>query len=508
MSAQRRELLTRWCSPARWPPCCERVGGDGHKLVARRGENAAHRRRRRCISLDIGSELVKFSAAMKLRHGCCALALVTLLLPAARASARTGTAGSSDETEETAAPEAPAEPANTSKPAARAEPEPADAPAEAYIGFAPPAAPLVFENPTVSMRFGLLAQPQFEMAGASDADKTSKNLFLRRFRFMVGGTLLKYFDYFFDVDYPDLFKADSTISSGGTRKHGPGLLVQDAFVTLKAGGRAFRLDAGYMLPAASHNWLQGAGTLYGWDYFVNTFRRDVFTDADPFMSSTGENPSGRDLGFQLRGLLSDHLEYRVGIYQGYRVATLPASNGMAGEVGALNAFRVAGRVQVNVLDAEPGFFYQGTYLGTKKILSFGAFYDFQSTYYFRGVDGILDLPAGPGVLTAQVNYVQWSGGASSTSAGFIPTLPKESALMAEAGYLIGPIMLSPIFRFENLVAATPMPTTPSERRVGGGLAFWSFGHNSNVKLFYTQVHRNPAPHDYSQVNLQWQVYFY
>jgi hypothetical protein len=54
----------------------------------------------------------------------------------------------------------------------------------------------------------------------------------------------------------------------------------------------------------------------------------------------------------------------------------------------------------------------------------------------------------------------------------------------------------------------PDPNNPSEDRYGGGLAFWPYGHNTNLKLFGAHVHRNPAPHDFNQINLQWQLYFY
>ena len=64
------------------------------------------------------------------------------------------------------------------------------------------------ENSSASIQFGILAQPQFEMAGAPDADLTTKNMFLRRFRFMVGGTLFKTFEFFFQTDWPNLFKLD------------------------------------------------------------------------------------------------------------------------------------------------------------------------------------------------------------------------------------------------------------------------------------------------------------
>jgi hypothetical protein len=334
----------------------------------------------------------------------------------------------------------------------------------------------------------------------------SKNLFLRRIGFIVGGTVLKSFEYFFDVDYPDLFKVDPSNQTGGTGKNAPGLNVQDAFITFKPVGNLFKVDAGFMLPAVSHNGLQGAATLYGWDYFANTFRRNVLSNTDPFRS-VGQSPGGRDLGFQVRGLLlNDHVEYRVGFFQGFRVGPLPTAAGAEGEVGGINFFRVAARLQVNVLDAEPGFFYQGTYHGAKKILSLGGFYDFQDQYKFVGGDLVLDLPLGPGVLSAQANVVRWDGGT------FIMTLPKETAIMGEAGYIIGPIMLSPVVRIERLIVdqAQRTATTPNEDRYGGGLAFWPYSHNSNLKIFFTRVHRDivPAQRDYNIVTAQWQVYVY
>ena len=90
--------------------------------------------------------------------------------------------------------------------------------------------------------------------------------------------------------------------------------------------------------------------------------------------------------------------------------------------------------------------------------------------------------------------------------------------MAEAGYLIGPLMLSPSVRFEKLAYASPNPQNPSETRVGGGLAFWPYGHNSNIKASFARATRDPGPpppgvqpvpqHPFNQINLQWQVYFY
>jgi hypothetical protein len=297
------------------------------------------------------------------------------------------------------------------------------------------------------------------------------------------------FEYFVDTDFPDLFKA----GADGVRRT-PGLNLQDAYFTVKVAADLFKIDTGYMLPPLSHNAVQGATSLYGWDYFANTFRHNQVFNND---LAAPANPVGRDLGVQLRGLVADGLlEYRLGMFQGRRK---PSGT----EVGSQNMFRVAGRLQLNLLDPEPGFFYAGTYLGTKKILSFGVSYDFQDTYNHFSADGLLDLPVGPGVLTAQVNVSRWNGD------DFLPAMLEQTALMGEAGYLFDAIHLSPIFRFEKRwVAHEAAGGNADETRVGGGLALWPHGHNFNLKAFFMHIDPSPATHAYNAFNLQAQLFVY
>jgi hypothetical protein len=453
---------------------------------------------------------------MRLSHRVVGFALVALLLPGWRALAQTSSGDEFEQddnkpkpkAEEATQTEAPAEPAGTAKPPAPAAPAPSEPASEnPYVPFAPPPAPLRLENGSVSIQFGVLLQPQFEMVGSPSAQLTTKNIFLRRTRLMFGGTLFKSFEYFIDTDFPNLFKLDAGDTMAGTVKNSPGMNIQDAFATAKIWREFIGVDAGYMLPPLSHNNIESAAKLYGPDYFVNSFRRTYTAgDTDPF-ASAGQNPQGRDLGVQARGLVAGgHVEYRLGLFQGFRVSEVPGPPSM---VGGLNFFRFAARVQVNILDAEPGFFHAGTYLGAKKVLSIGGFYDVQKSYKYFGGDFFLDLPVGPGILTAQVDVVRWDGGT------FIPSLPKHTAYMAEVGFLFGSIMLSPIFRYERLVgqslATDPSmadPSDPTENRIGGGLAFWPYGHNSTFKVFYSRVHYEPGTTDFNQVNAQWQLYFF
>jgi hypothetical protein len=99
-------------------------------------------------------------------------------------------------------------------------------------------------------------------------------------------------------------------------------------------------------------------------------------------------------------------------------------------VAARNFFRFTARIQVNLLDPEPGFFYQGSYLGARKILSVGGSVDIQDSYRYYAGDIFADLPVGPlGVGTAQLNVTHLTGGT------LVPALPEETAVMAEAGFI-------------------------------------------------------------------------
>ena len=40
------------------------------------------------------------------------------------------------------------------------------------------------------------------------------------------------------------------------------------------------------------------------------------------------------------------------------------------------------------------------------------------------------------------------------------------------------------------------------------MAFWPYGFNSNIKLFFVRVHRSVGLHDFNVINLQWQVFYF
>jgi hypothetical protein len=408
-----------------------------------------------------------------------------------------------------AAPPGPppsAEPAPMAPPPAEtAPPPPVYTPVTPAIGMAPPVPPpatgpipsvsgLKIVIPNATIRLGIFLQPQFESAQIPTATGYANNLYLRRARFVAGGTIFDNVEWFLETDSPNLFKGATGPGTGAALKTTSTMLIQDLFGTYRVLGDMLKIDAGYTLPAASHNALQSAFTLFGWDYFAYTFQNtNSFGAATP--------PVGRDLGVQVRGLVVDgHIEYRVGLWQGQRNAAVGTAGPPAVIVdqSARNFFRTAARLQINIFDPETGYFYGGTYLGAKKILSLGASYDFQSDYKAYAADAFLDMPLGPGIVTAQVDYSHWDGGT------YLP-LPKQWALQGEAGYTFLPIAVAPIVRVEHLHVD---PTDSTQNRYAGGLAYWCYGHNSNLKLFYTRIQQDGAPHGANQINLQWQIFIY
>jgi hypothetical protein len=338
----------------------------------------------------------------------------------------------------------------------------------------------MIETKDVTLDLGVLAQPAFQSLGQPDSSATSQDFFLRRARLIAGGTVGSSFEFFLETDAPNL-----GLDTGNppTKNITPSIFLQDFYVSYHSSD-AFHVDAGLIYIPFLHNGLQGASTLYSWDYFANTFNQ----------SAPLSNINGRDTGVQARGLIANHVEYRVGVFQGRRTG-----------IGQ-NSPRYAGRVQVNLLDPETEYFYAGTYFGAKRIVSFGIGFDAQDTYRGYGADAFVDLPVGGGVVTAQIDCASLDPGT------FLSTLSKQVFLSSEGGYRLPELPVSPILRFERRWMDTPTAAVNNETRAGVGVGYWIDGHRSNLKLFYTRVIPDTSVDSsaaaYNAVNLQWQLWFF
>jgi hypothetical protein len=328
-------------------------------------------------------------------------------------------------------------------------------------------------NDDVNFKLGVLGQFQANWLRDPATDETTQNLFIRRIRLLFGGQVAKNVAFFVETDAPNLGK----VLPGGTNIS-PAVNVQDAYAEFVL-HPALAIDAGLMFVPFSRNSLQSAASLLPIDYGAYTF------------TQTGPTESivGRDTGFQAKGhLLANRLEYRLGAFQGAR------------DPSSRRAFRYAGRVQYELLDEEgTGFFYTGTYLGTKRVAAVGAAFDAQAEYRAFAGDAFLDYPSGPGAVTAQFAYNRFDGGAT------FMTLPRQNVAFFEVGYFVRDWKVTPVLQVTNRAMVDTATGDETRWSIGGN--YWWAGHNANIKAAFGRI--GPAGRDaQKEFTVQFQVFYF
>ena len=97
-----------------------------------------------------------------------------------------------------------------------------------------------------SVKFGLLAQPQLETLETADHQDTSVNLFIRRVRLLVGGSVSERWSFFLETDSPNLGKGNPNTGATSGVKDAGDMYLQDAYVTYTQHD-GFKIDAGMLL---------------------------------------------------------------------------------------------------------------------------------------------------------------------------------------------------------------------------------------------------------------------
>jgi Phosphate-selective porin O and P len=331
-----------------------------------------------------------------------------------------------------------------------------------------------------SIKIGFLAQPQLEVLETPDTTGESKNVFLRRMRFLFGGKISDKWTFFVETDSPNLGKATpDKVSNPTGAKDAGNLYLQDAFFTYTQNTQ-FMVDAGMILTPLSHNHNQSAASLLPVDYGPYTFSETTAIGARV----------GRDYGVQLRGYpLNQHLEYRLGVFQGAR------------GVEARNTFRVSGRAVWYPFAADTGFFYGGTFLAAKRVVGIGAGFDTQKEYHAYAADVFVEQPFHNGEqgVTAQVDWTRFDGGT------FLPTLPEQDTLLVEAALHLMKGRVSPIVQFSRKTFNNPL--TPEQSIWQAGIAYWMAGHQRNLKVTAGRQHTDGLP-DRTQVLVQLQLFYF
>jgi hypothetical protein len=254
--------------------------------------------------------------------------------------------------------------------------------------------------------------------------------------------------------------------------------------------------------------------------FKNTFSREnleacmepLTIDRSELIAYTpfGVQGGTRDTGAAVWGnLAGGKMQYRVMV-----------GDGRQGDEVAKKKPRVTGRVHLSLFDPETDYGYLATYLGTRKVLTIGAAYDYQADVAYGNfpertdlrdykawtADVYMEYPTSAGTFTLTGAYFDYSTG-NAINESPDPRLPVTSELKAyyvKGAYLlpqkVGWGRLQPYFRYEKSDYAVEGGLYDQEWR-GAGVNYYLNGQNLRLSLEYANVKfDNPHPTDASLRN--------
>jgi len=283
------------------------------------------------------------------------------------------------------------------------------------------------------------------------------------------------------------------------------MIMQDAYINYKFADE-FNVTFGMILLPFTHHNRESAVSLLGVNY--NTY----------FINIPQNVGAWRDYGVEFRGLLANKMiDYRIGVFDGIERESNNA--GTTDDINPSGLPRVTGRIQINLMDAEEGFFYSGNYLGKKRIVSFGGGVDYmkeatQGTtavedYLAWTVDAVVDYPINPNMVIAfQAAYTQYSW-YPGTPTGQYPGTPtgQEDAYsyFAQAGLLLNS-QFQPVLRYESVVAENDAGDSITTY-LYVGFNYFINGHNANVKIEYRHPMGENEATDVKQADLSGEKKF-
>jgi hypothetical protein len=277
-----------------------------------------------------------------------------------------------------------------------------------------------------SLTFGLRLQGWYvaEENGAADGG-TALDFLLRRGYLSVTGKLSSSVSAFVHVSGDRIGQTGLDAPGLGL---GTGLALRDAWVSWQPHA-AFHVQAGRMyVPFTRAFGTESTFTLLGVDL--------------PLTQGGGRGalfyPSkvGRDDGVVLwGGPWRGRLQYRLGVMQGVEGQANPGSS-----------LRLAGRLSLNLLEAETSWFNRGTYLGEKRLLAVGMGFDRQPdlvlgqtsgrTYSAWTADLFYDHPLGRGALTVEASYTDAHSLPQGLPFAAVPVGADARMTYLQGGYLL------------------------------------------------------------------------
>lgn len=337
-----------------------------------------------------------------------------------------------------------------------------------------------------------------DYTSATDSGGTT-DFFLRRNRISLFGQYNDYVGFYVQVD------AQSDGKGGVDDKS---VFYRDAYVTV--------------------DYTDAARFIVG--RFKNTFTRENLEGClEPLTLDRAEiiayTPFGgtRDTGVAVWGNLADgKLQYR-----------LMMADGREGDEVVKDSMRLTGRVHVSLWDPEYEYGYLGTYLGTKKVLTIGASYDYQpdvaysdfvmktgaKDYSAWTADVFMEYPSAAGTWTLSGAVMDYTADGAINGPAPDPLLPVNTELeayYAKAGYLLpNKVGLGRLQFFARYESSDYQLATPfyDQTWTGAGANYYLNGQRLKVTFEYAQIDfdvdhpTNPALQDYNQATLGLQLIF-
>ncbi len=264
---------------------------------------------------------------------------------------------------------------------------------------------------------------------------------------------------------------------------GSGVAWRDLWITLNI-HEAFKIQMGRMYIPLTRN--------YG-----TTSTKAMLTTDLPFLqggirgSIFYASKVGRDDGVTLWGNpAGGRVQYRAMVSEGVESDTENPEDNL----------RFAGRLSISLLDPETGWFNKGTYLGKKKVLSFGFGADSQDNLMLDGTeddnqvwtaDVFFDYPLGDGAVTLEAAYIDIEHCTQDQPFSMLSKGDEAQNWYVNAGYLFPGVPLQPYVRYETI----DVDDEDTTDFWSGGLNYYLNGHNCKISADYTHVNQESDSYD-------------
>jgi len=310
----------------------------------------------------------------------------------------------------------------------------------------------------------------------------SFDTYVRRALVSIGGSLDNQISLLVDIELIDFGRGGS---------FAPQVFFPDVILTY-AFSPEFQIDAGMMpVPFARHT-IEGVGTLNSLDFHEQMVR---FPAGKHF----------RDTGLQVRGLVTNALHFRLGVFEGARdAAALETPVEPVGahypDINEKGLPRFTGQLRLNLAGVETGFFLKGISFAKEPLVSIGVGGDFQpqavldstgnlATYKAASADLNVEYPfSDDDELIFKTNVFLYGVGWSRSQESYSKKLAMENGgltMFVEEGFRHA--WIEPLAYMEWL-KANPTELAPattyryaSIQAYHLGANFWVKEHKFNVK---------------------------